>query len=74
MAREIIAALISNSERLELVGEFPDAIEAMKYLNKNEVDLIFLDIHMPNFNGFDFIQTIKILLKLFYLLPMRILL
>lgn len=59
MAREIIAALISNSDRLELVGEFPDAIEAMKYLNKNEVDLIFLDIHMPNFNGFDFIQTIK---------------
>jgi DNA-binding LytR/AlgR family response regulator len=31
----------------------------MKYLNSNKVDLIFLDIHMPNFSGFDFVQTIK---------------
>jgi len=34
-------------------------MQAIKYLNQNEVDLIFLDIHMPDFTGFDFIQTLK---------------
>jgi YesN/AraC family two-component response regulator len=34
-------------------------LQAIKYLNQNHVDLIFFDIHMPDFTGFDFIQTIK---------------
>ena len=34
-------------------------MQAIKFLNKNEVDLIFLDIHMPDFTGFDFIDTLK---------------
>jgi len=44
---------------LKLTQEFSNAMQAIKYLNQNEVDLIFLDIHMPDFTGFDFIQTIK---------------
>lgn len=59
MAREILAAMIANVENIELVATFPNAIEAMKFLNKNQIDLIFLDIHMPSFTGFDFVQTIK---------------
>lgn len=59
MAREILGAMIANVENIELVATFPDAIEAMKFLNKNPVDLIFLDIHMPSFTGLDFVQTIK---------------
>jgi len=52
--------MILKSPELILVEEFSNAIDAMKYLNNdNKVDLIFLDIHMPNFSGFDFIQTIK---------------
>ena len=51
--------LISTKPELLLVGDFPDAIEALKYLNHNEVDLIFLDIHLPNFNGFDFIVILQ---------------
>jgi DNA-binding LytR/AlgR family response regulator len=58
-ARAIIDQLSSNVKGLNVVDEFPSAIEAIKYLNQNEVDLIFLDIHMPGFNGFDFIQTLK---------------
>jgi len=58
-ARLIINQFCSNDSRLEVVDQFPSAIEGMKYLNQEEVDLIFLDIHMPNFNGFDFIQTLK---------------
>jgi DNA-binding LytR/AlgR family response regulator len=59
MARAIIVQMISNHSELKLAQEFSNAMQAIKYLNQNEVDLIFLDIHMPDFTGFDFIQTIK---------------
>jgi two-component system, LytTR family, response regulator LytT len=59
MARAIINQMITNHVELNLVQEFSNAIQAIKYLNQNQVDLIFLDIHMPDFTGFDFIQTIK---------------
>ena len=58
-ARVIIGQLCAQIDNLIVLEEFPSAIEAIKYLNQNEVDLIFLDIHMPGFNGFDFIQTLK---------------
>ncbi|VXB21642.1 DNA-binding response regulator [Flavobacterium sp. 9AF] len=59
MARAIIAQMISKYKELSLVGDFSNAMQAIKFLNQNEIDLIFLDIHMPDFTGFDFIQTIK---------------
>ena len=58
-ARAIISQLCSNESSLNVLEEFPNAIQAIKYLNQNDVDLIFLDIHMPDFTGFDFIETIK---------------
>jgi len=58
-ARLIINQLCSKSAAIEEVQEFSNAIEAIKFLNQQEVDLIFLDIHMPDFTGFDFIQTLK---------------
>jgi YesN/AraC family two-component response regulator len=45
--------------RTQTCQEFPNAIQAIKFLNHTEVDLIFLDIHMPDFTGFDFIQSLK---------------
>ena len=58
-ARAIIGQLCSNVPSLTVLEEFPNAIQAIKYLNQNAIDLIFLDIHMPDFTGFDFIETIK---------------
>lgn len=58
-SRTIIGELCSNYNNLNVVEVFSNAIEAIKYLNHNETDLIFLDIHMPDFNGFDFIKTLK---------------
>jgi len=58
-AREIIKQLCSNQENINIVREFADAISAIKFLNENNIDLIFLDIHMPDFNGIDFIKTLK---------------
>ncbi|GIQ61269.1 MULTISPECIES: LytR/AlgR family response regulator transcription factor [Flavobacterium] len=59
MARAIMGKMIESTSQLNVLQEFSNAINAIKYLNQNEVDLIFLDIHMPDFTGFDFIQTIK---------------
>ncbi len=58
-ARAIIAEICSNFPELEVVAQFPNALEALKYLNQNNVDVIFLDIHMPLLTGIDFIQTVK---------------
>lgn len=58
-ARMIISQLIEKNENLQLEEEFPNAMQAIKYLNQQSTDLIFLDIHMPDFTGFDFIQTLK---------------
>lgn len=59
LARTIISTLCDHVTSLEVVGEFPNAMQAIKYLNEHEVDLIFLDIHMPDFTGFDFVKTLK---------------
>jgi len=58
-ARLIIKKLCADFDEVVVLEEFSSAIEAIKYLNTNEVDLIFLDIHMPTFSGFDFIQSLK---------------
>jgi two-component system response regulator LytT len=63
IARVIIKILCDQITSLNLIEEFSSAIQAIKYLdnnnNNNKVDLIFLDIHMPNFSGLDFIKTLK---------------
>lgn len=58
-ARAILAELCRNFQELEVVAQFPNAMEALKFLNQNQVDVIFLDIHMPLLTGIDFIQTLK---------------
>ena len=58
-ARTIVSHLCSQVDNLTVVDDFPNAMQAIKFLNKNEVDLIFLDIHMPDFTGFDFIDSLK---------------
>ncbi|WP_445456685.1 LytR/AlgR family response regulator transcription factor [Flavobacterium sp. HNIBRBA15423] len=59
MARAILVQMISKESNIKILADFSNAMQAIKFLNQNEVDLIFLDIHMPDFTGFDFIQTIK---------------
>lgn len=59
MARAIITQFAETFSGLKIEATFSNALEALKYLNQHPVDLIFLDIHMPNFTGIDFVQTIK---------------
>ena len=58
---KILEQLIVQEPSLNLLQIFTDPIEALKYINsgEEEIDIIFLDIMMPKFTGFDLIQAIK---------------
>jgi two-component SAPR family response regulator len=58
LARQILEGYISRVSFLELKGSFEDAIEAMGYLRENQVDVIFLDIHLPEIKGITFLKTL----------------
>ncbi|MEP2281394.1 response regulator, partial [Maribacter sp.] len=58
-ARAIVKQLCSKVSDLDVIEEFDNAISAIKFLNQQTVDVIFLDIHMPGFSGVDFVQTLK---------------
>lgn len=58
-SRFILSKLIAGIENLDLIECYEHPMDAIKFLNKEKVDLIFLDIHMPGFSGFDFIDTLK---------------
>jgi len=58
-ARKLVASHASKIEGLELSGECGDAIEASNLLRTQSVDLIFLDIQMPEITGLQFVSTLK---------------
>ncbi|MCB9201584.1 MAG: response regulator transcription factor [Flavobacteriales bacterium] len=59
IAREIIKKQLKELKSVEVIADFSEPLIAIKFLNENSVDFILLDIHMPNFNGFDFINSMK---------------
>lgn len=58
IAREGLETLVSRIPRLKLDATFESAESASAYLQDNTVDLIFLDIEMPEINGLEFAKTI----------------
>lgn len=58
-ARAILHRYIEQVPMLQLVGECSNAIEAFSFLQQHTVDLMFLDIHMPQLKGNDFLRTLK---------------
>jgi two-component system LytT family response regulator len=50
-AVEILTRYVLKTDGLDLVGSFRDSIEALNFLVDNDVDLVFLDIDMPNLDG-----------------------
>lgn len=58
-AQKILKNYLSKLPNVELIGAFNAAIEANAFLNSNTVDLVFLDINLPDISGIDFIKTIK---------------
>lgn len=58
LAVKILSDYIFELPYLELQGSFKDAILATDYLRTHQVDLIFLDIHLPKLKGMAFLKTL----------------
>ena len=59
LARDVLRRYCNKLPVLDLVGECSNAIEAFMFLQSNEVDILFLDIRMPELLGTELIQSIK---------------
>ncbi|RZK81786.1 MAG: response regulator transcription factor [Pedobacter sp.] len=55
-ASEIIAGYIAKTADLELIGTTTNPFDAIKMVQNGEVDLVFLDIQMPELNGIQFLK------------------
>ncbi|MEM6765316.1 MAG: LytTR family DNA-binding domain-containing protein [Bacteroidota bacterium] len=58
LAIEILARFIKKVPFLELVDSFENAVEASTFLQHDKVDLLFLDIQMPDLNGLQLLQSL----------------
>jgi DNA-binding LytR/AlgR family response regulator len=57
---KLIEGFVKKSTSLNLIGIFSDSISARNEMSKrHDIDLIFLDIQMPELNGFDFIGSLE---------------
>ena len=59
LARKLLQSHASKVEVLEEAGVCTSAVEAANFLRKTNVDLIFLDIQMPELTGLEFIKSLK---------------
>jgi DNA-binding LytR/AlgR family response regulator len=59
LAAEILQDYIRQLPSLQLKGVCGHVITAMEILNEHQIDLIFLDIHLPKIKGIDFIRTLR---------------
>src|SRR5688572_13660369 len=59
IALDIIRSHASKVPFLDLKAEFTDAFKALEYLQKETVDLIFLDIKMPDISGIDLFNSLS---------------
>ena len=56
LAIEALFSLLERLETVEIIAKCRDAIEAFQVLQEREVDLIFLDIEMPEMTGLSFLK------------------
>ena len=57
-AQRILQKFIADVPSLELTGTFSESAPALDHLRTNQVDLIFLDIHLPKMSGLDFLKIL----------------
>jgi DNA-binding LytR/AlgR family response regulator len=59
LARDLIRAHIEKLENFEIVAECNNAMKALSVLREKHVDLMFMDIQMPQITGIEFLKTLK---------------
>ncbi|MEX0290727.1 MAG: LytR/AlgR family response regulator transcription factor [Flavobacteriaceae bacterium] len=58
-AQRVLQKYISDMGTMSLESTFADALQAMDFMKKEAVDLVFLDIHLPKLSGIDFLKTLN---------------
>jgi DNA-binding LytR/AlgR family response regulator len=59
LALNVLETYINVIPTLELVGKCANAFEALKFLQQSHVDILFLDINMPQLKGTDFLRSLR---------------
>ncbi len=57
-ALEVIRELTQKVTFIDVRGYFTDSFDALAFMNNNPIDLVFLDINMPDISGIQFVKTI----------------
>ena len=58
-ARDVLRRYVEELPILKFCGECGNAVQAISFLQQQSIDLLFLDIRMPQLNGIDFLKTLK---------------
>lgn len=58
-SREELKYFINQYSTIEIVKEFHESLSALKFLENHHVDIIFLDINMPNLDGMSFAKVVN---------------
>src|SRR5215471_20144704 len=59
LAQDIIENYLKEFSFIELVAKCENALNALEWMKKQKIDLVFLDISMPFISGIEFIKTLK---------------
>jgi two-component system LytT family response regulator len=59
LALRQIAGYIEKVPFLQLEAQFESALKAISFLQENEIDLMFVDIQMPDLNGMEFVKSLQ---------------
>jgi len=57
-ALQLLTSYIEQIHSLQLIFHSSNALEAFNFIQRNEVDLLFIDIQMPSLNGLEFIKAL----------------
>ncbi len=59
MVIEGISMFLAKSDKFEIIGSFTNGLDVLEFNQTNEIDLILLDVFMPDINGIDLCKLIK---------------
>lgn len=66
LARDVVRRYIQMIPALKLTAEFGNAIDASMFLQEQSVDMIFLDIKMPQLSGVEFVRSLRNVPKIIF--------